>query len=97
MNRHRPLFLISFVSDQRPPLNSDESVFARHASADLLLPKLHSAPVVAMAPTFLANSKVLTYLKGVRSGRDRYQLKVHANSLFLKLGINDRAILQIIQ
>jgi len=50
-----------------------------------------------MAPTFLANSKVLTYLKGVRSGRDRYQLKVHANSLFLKLGINDRAILQIIQ
>jgi hypothetical protein len=42
INRHGPPFFDHVVSATNGPLNSDESVFALHASADL--PKLHSAP-----------------------------------------------------
>lgn len=43
INRHGPPFFDHVVSATNGPLNSDESVFALHASADL--PKLHSAPL----------------------------------------------------
>jgi len=43
INRHGSPFFDHVVSATNGPLNSDESVFALHASADL--PKLHSAPL----------------------------------------------------
>jgi hypothetical protein len=43
INRHGPPLFDHVVSATNGPLNSDEGVFALHASADL--PKLHSAPL----------------------------------------------------
>src|SRR6478672_8922536 len=62
ISRHEPTFFDHDVSATNGPLNSDESVFALHASSDV--PKLHSAPL-----GFAIKSSNLTFRAGAVTSR----------------------------